>query len=1683
MGFPCRLFFKSAFLAVGMLLVSASAWAADFTAAQIIAGASSENVSISTSVSSITSNKKICNVSGNDVVSVNSSANANYDASSSYIEVQADDGYTISSLSIYGAANGTSVAPVAVAFWTGTAGATVSGAALAGNLLSNASTGDGCGGPLVVDVPANTRTVRIYRQIRILDGAFSGSSGYTQYGTGQTLNITSISATATGGSCTTRTLSFSPASLSPTVGVATALPTASASAGTGDITYKMDGSTLTAGQVSSYTFSDETAHTYSATIAANGGYCSASNSMTITASAAALTPQSITATASQNTAVANGLTTITLGNSGTSGTGAVTYSITKPDASVVSGTSFVVDQVGAYTITATIAADATYAAATSAPITVTGTACTTNTVTLTLTSTSLDLDASETSTLTAASATSGGAVTIGGSAGLTAVGQTFVPGTTGSFTVTGTVAASGSYCPGTASQTIAVTSASEPVCATYTATRNSGSGSTATGAYSATTFCTFSGFGSSVNTATDGKLGGSGKYMGLTGTTFAAGDQIVVNLITASAQTSGNMLIFAGTSATAGNLIHEWTVAGGDYASGGSDVTVSYTLTAADATKINAAGGVYMARGDDYNQNPFMNSMQVKRCKVCTSPEPSIVVNSATASFNAGCERNLPATNLTITNASTVDYVSSDPSVAEVSADGVVTGVAAGEATITATAKNACDQCVTKTVTVTVSAGSSYTVPATATVPNFTTPTTVTLVGTSLTNPVTVTVPVGLTVTYSGTPHAGGSNFNISAAEANAGAELTVSSSTLGDYNLGFSTTMACGTLAKTTVVTVRNVAALPCPVLGEATALTYNGGTLNWTKLADETYVSNYRIQVLKNNVVQFTLYANKGESSTLVAGLEEGTTYTFKVFALSSDENTRVSSVGCTAGSFTTPAHPAVGETPCISEGFETLIQAAGKPAANVEDLTEIYPSSDMQQVNTFALSSGVWTLYYYRGSVGGTSHGGGNAIRLAKNGTAGADGGYLIMPEVDNPVELTFYVKNESAFGKSNLSEDAGLKISISSNVVTTGINIDDLEIPTVTRSEGSAMTSGDYTTLSGSYAGCVDENGNIKVFDTNWHKVTLDVTSASLATIKLINHGSRTHMWFDDFTVSCAAMEMTVTPAVTGLNYVPGLGPSDAKPFVLTGTGMPLTAGSGTVTMTASNGSYFEVSTDGSTFTQTASYNIPYTTADFTKTFYIRLQNGLAEGTYSDLFTFTAPGYTKQSPTMTAKGSVTNVMSTIACGVTDRIAYLSAQDGSYTDRILSESWVASDADAGVTGFVLAINSTLTSPAIYDAANVQLEKLTFYYQPSSGGNNTFSYRIYDGSTLKKYGTFENCTTKTAYPISIDIADVTISDNLKVVIAQGAKKTAEVWDVMITASGKKDISFSEPTMELHSSQGCTSDPHMFKVYGTCLDDDSKIVVYADAVGKYQFSLDGSAWQDDTIKYAYVGEYTTRGTAFYVRLADDAPGGSSVDEIHASNDGKGLFTAYIVADVTSSSSVSPADGSVINVTSTKLGEQIVVIPIVAGELCNDLVVTKSCAGVTISDCYNGTYGNSVTYSAIDSTRAIYLKFTPGGVSSCNFTMTSGSSIDVSFTVNFDANAVLSPGHFDVNMAGAKDLTSSKFEFSLSDPAFEDFHAKTDFEAGDLVNTTLFVRTKGGVTAGDSETFTFGTKSVTITAQ
>ncbi|MCR4619473.1 MAG: hypothetical protein K5633_02130 [Paludibacteraceae bacterium] len=68
---------------------------------------------------------------------------------------------------------------------------------------SNAATsGTGCSGA-AISVPANTKTIRLYRLITIKDGAFSNASGKTTVGEASTVNIKSISATAvsSGGGC------------------------------------------------------------------------------------------------------------------------------------------------------------------------------------------------------------------------------------------------------------------------------------------------------------------------------------------------------------------------------------------------------------------------------------------------------------------------------------------------------------------------------------------------------------------------------------------------------------------------------------------------------------------------------------------------------------------------------------------------------------------------------------------------------------------------------------------------------------------------------------------------------------------------------------------------------------------------------------------------------------------------------------------------------------------------------------------------------------------------------------------------------------------------------------------------------------------------------------------------------------------------------------------------------------------------------------------------------------------------------------------------------------------------------------------------------------------------------------------------------------------------------------------
>ena len=192
-------------LAVLLLSITGvgQAWGATFTASEINAGTTTDNISVSTPLSM--SKKKVCGStpSSNNAISVSSGASNNYD--SNYIEIKADAGYTISTLSLFGASNSDgSTATVCIVFWTGDAGTSYSSHSVSYSMPDRNVSSSGCDGPIVVSVPANTQTIRLYKQVKVKDNAFD-SKGSSTPSSSSTFNITSISATASGG-CTPNTV-------------------------------------------------------------------------------------------------------------------------------------------------------------------------------------------------------------------------------------------------------------------------------------------------------------------------------------------------------------------------------------------------------------------------------------------------------------------------------------------------------------------------------------------------------------------------------------------------------------------------------------------------------------------------------------------------------------------------------------------------------------------------------------------------------------------------------------------------------------------------------------------------------------------------------------------------------------------------------------------------------------------------------------------------------------------------------------------------------------------------------------------------------------------------------------------------------------------------------------------------------------------------------------------------------------------------------------------------------------------------------------------------------------------------------------------------------------------------------------------------------------------------------------
>ncbi len=265
-------------------------WGADFTPAQIVAsgGTTADHVKVSTVFSTAT-NKPFCSSeTGLTGVNVNNSASANWNTY--YIEIAATDGYTLSSLSLKVASNGSSNATEAVAFWNGAASGTCSSyASFTAPGYNNSSCAN-----TVIDVPAGTKTVRLYRKICISksDNKTFASSNKVDVGGSTTYYVFGITATASaGGGCgSTEQAALTLSSSSGTIcGTGTTTFTVSGGSGSGALsvsssdetkaTASIDGSTVTVTGVAAgsatitvtkacdATYAEKTA-TYSATVAA-----------------------------------------------------------------------------------------------------------------------------------------------------------------------------------------------------------------------------------------------------------------------------------------------------------------------------------------------------------------------------------------------------------------------------------------------------------------------------------------------------------------------------------------------------------------------------------------------------------------------------------------------------------------------------------------------------------------------------------------------------------------------------------------------------------------------------------------------------------------------------------------------------------------------------------------------------------------------------------------------------------------------------------------------------------------------------------------------------------------------------------------------------------------------------------------------------------------------------------------------------------------------------------------------------------------------------------------------------------------------------------------------------------------------------------------------------------------------
>jgi hypothetical protein len=748
------------------------------------------------------------------------------------------------------------------------------------------------------------------------------------------------------------------------------------------------------------------------------------------------------------------------------------------------------------------------------------------------------------------------------------------------------------------------------------------------------------------------------------------------------------------------------------------------------------------------------------------------------------------------------------------------------------------------------------------------------------------------------------------------------------------------------------------------------------------------------------------------------------------------------------------------CISEDFELLTDAGNCPTSSEESpVTVVRSGSSCSDPYYLALNGGVWKGTNIRMETS-SPHSGSVALRVD---------GSLTLPPAEMPMRLEFYAREGNKSDLPNSTNNYGIVVKQDGVAITSGIYIDDVLMTTT--EYGIKVASGN----------ALRPGGEIQLLTTSkWYKVTVELQQKASSVID-ITYTTSSRVMVDDVTVYCNPMNLTAEPSAYGLDYILDLGPSAERTFTVAATALPVKSG----TVTLSNLGDFEVSFDGGTTWQSGTATFDFSSTSFTKAGKVRMKAGLPIGEYTTDVSLSATGYSKTNPTLTFAGKVTLTMSTLNCDDVIDIQSLKCTDMKKTDLEVKADWTGTSISEGNTGFIIAKAASFTSPSIA-VDQYQLHQLTLSAQPtSSGSGRLLQVSIFDGTTLVKSFTSEDLQEKKPYSITVDLSDIVVKSMMKIQLYANGQNI-EVWDIKTTATAKKTLQFDPASLEgFISSEGCPSEAKELKIFGKCLDDDSSIDFSS---ANYEFSIDQTTWGNSI---PYSGEFPVAGIKVYARQKASAPAGALYEPIVVKNGTKGETTLYVTGEVSAAAQMTPAAGEVFTAEVVSGKTKRLAIPISDGQLCEDLVVTSTCA--RISDCDDiNTFTNSVTYAKDATNRVIYVEVEEG--MNCTINLNAGSGFDRTITVkgsaapsagglNLGSSVAEAPGSVSVSSSGGTDavtVESTKFDFSVGNPAVGDFSPQTSFTLNNM-NGTLYIQPKATTMAGDSEAVVISVGSTTLT--